>query len=316
MARRTPSTQILFFAGNTPVDARILSEQSDVTRFIPLAIPRNRYASISFVASMTRSFFVALWTLLRNRPTHVISSGGILSLPVVLAAFILRIPRELYELNATPGRATTLLAPLCSTIHCCFPSTIKQLPRRWQHRARTTDYPLRSWPAHALTRTAARAQLSIPTGKKVLMVIGGGQGSQQLNTIVRTALEACPELQRQLHLIHQTGAEQRDTFAAWYQKQGISADVFTYRSDPSHCYRAANMIICRAGAGTLFEVTQLDIPFITIPLQTATTSHQKDNAQAIQALHPQRCFVMAQDEALEDHKIVSHTILKQLDIGT
>jgi UDP-N-acetylglucosamine--N-acetylmuramyl-(pentapeptide) pyrophosphoryl-undecaprenol N-acetylglucosamine transferase len=118
----------------------------------------------------------------------------------------------------------------------------------------------------------------VPLEQKTLFIFGGSQGAMGINTMVINAL---PHLKSAgLRFIHQTGPKDLDRVKAAYLNAGVDARVEPFIDDMLSCYRAASLIICRAGSSTLAEIARVGRPALFIPLPTAADNHQEKNAEA------------------------------------
>ena len=227
---------------------------------------------------------------MKEKPAELVSTGGYIAIPVVLAARLARIPVTLIELNAEPGKATQFLARFAQTLCICF----KQTALFFTQKTELIDYPIRFSDKPACPERTRRT-LGIDTTKKVLLILGGSQGSQALNTLCIDALKQS-NASDQLHIIHQTGTEHIQTMKEWYKQHALSATVFAYHHDLAPYYAIADKIISRAGAGALFELIHFQKQALIIPLETASTYHQLTNAYACAANHPHLIKVVRQHE--------------------
>ncbi len=320
--KKQPETHVLFFSNNTPLDKKILSENPVVTQHIPLPLIKFKITQVYryplVILQAMYSFLVSLYYLWKNRPTKLISTGGIVSIPVCLSAFLLRIPIELYEPNAVPGKTIKLLAPLAQTIFVCFAQTKKyfsQQSKSSQHCV-LVNYPARyTAQDKQISQSAAQSILNLNQNKKTILVLGGSQGSISLNNIVKQWLNQCPVLHKDIQIIHQTGDYDSTNWPTWYQQRNITAQVFNYKNDLACCYIAADLVLCRAGAGLLFEVQFFGTSCIVVPLKANTTTHQIDNAQAIAQKFPEQFQVFLQDKIIENPDPLFST-LNQLLMNT
>jgi UDP-N-acetylglucosamine--N-acetylmuramyl-(pentapeptide) pyrophosphoryl-undecaprenol N-acetylglucosamine transferase len=231
-----------------------------------------------FFVQLLWAFLKAVRVFMGNRPERVVSMGGYVSIPVALAARVLRIPVDIFVLDAVPGKAQLWLKPFAHHILICF----KQAGQFFKGKKVTlTPYPLRFTAEENMAPEAAKTQLGLDQATKTLLILGGSQGSQSLNGIIRTFFMHHPELAQNVQVIHQAGPYGVQELTEFYKKRGIEAVVFDYVHELQYSYSAADLIIARAGAGTIFEVAFFGKPAILIPLEVATTSHQLDNAQAV-----------------------------------
>ena len=311
-----PDANILFFSTNTPLDKKILSGSTIITKHIPLPLSRftisqvYRYPLVALQALY--SLVVSFFYLYQHKPTKLISTGGIVSIPVCCAAFVLRIPIELYELNAVPGKTIKLLSPLSQTILVVFLGAQKHFAH---YPCTLTPYPVRyAREDKNIRQDAARSMLNLKQNKKTVLILGGSQGSLFLNNMVRQWLEQNPVLHDTIQIIHQIGSHDPINWSEWYKKQSINAMVFSYQQDLAYHYIAADLVVCRAGAGTLFEVQFFNKPCIIIPLSAKTTTHQVDNARAMKNQFPNQFYLFLQDTVKHNPDELFATI-NQLLVG-
>jgi UDP-N-acetylglucosamine--N-acetylmuramyl-(pentapeptide) pyrophosphoryl-undecaprenol N-acetylglucosamine transferase len=292
-----PETTLFFISTDAMLDKSILHNQSFISRHYTLglgtfsSLPIYRHLQIAW--RLIYSCIQSVYYLRKNSITHVISTGGLVAVPVCLAAWVLRIPIELYELNAVPGKAITLLAPLAHKIQVCFRQAE---PFFAKHLCCYTPYPVRFNATHKqMTKEYACKVFDLDPDKKTVLILGGSQGSILLSNALKKYIENTDKLEN-LQIIHQTGSRDKTNWQNFYTHNNISAVVFDYRDEMASCYIAADLIISRAGAGTLFEILFFEKQSIIIPLEAATTSHQRDNAYAMSKQYPTLFTVMQQQE--------------------
>ncbi len=263
------SKNILFFSSSKSLDAMIAREAPAGTVHVELALPampgKNLFRYPAYLFALAKCTVQALRVLRKSRPKIIISTGGQLGIPVCLAGKLLRIPIEVYELNSRPGRAMQVLSRLATRVHYVFMECAIYLPKKKRVHS---EYPLR----YASTQASG--------GNKIL-ILGGSQGSRELNKLVRG-------LDLKNHsVIHQLGGQEDVLqWQSFYKKRGIDADVFSYRDNLQECYEQASFAIARSGAGTIFELLYFGIRAVLVPLAATTTSHQVHNARAIAREHP------------------------------
>ncbi len=307
-------SQLLFFSGNTTLDKTIVGSSALVTKHVMFSSGRYSrwYHAPRVLWALITATCQSIYYLRAYKPERVISTGGIIAIPVCIAAWLLRIPIELYELNATPGTAIKVLAPLATTIHVCFAQT--KIPYAKQKHILVTAYPIR--PAYVALNRKNDVRSVVPhfsPERKTIFIQGGSQGSHFINTIVKQMVQDFPEINSSIQIIHQTGTANTQEIADWYAQRAIPAHVFSFEDDMADYYCTADLIICRSGAGALFETLFFDKPCITIPLETATNTHQVDNALAMAHDHPELFTVLRQAELTQSPQCLADTI-KQLCI--
>ena len=307
----TPDAQILFFSMNSPLDFSLLAHNAAVTYHIPLALissPSRIISAPILALKLARAWCTSIYQLYDHAPSVVITTGGIVGIPVCLAARMLGIPIELYNLDAVPGKAARWIAYIAQTTHVCFTQTKTAFGNC---QCTVCQYPVRfSRQDVQLSRVDACQRLGFDPHKKTILIIGGSQGSQFLNNAIKQIVATKNLLN--LQIIHQTGAPDDAHLHAWYQSRTVPAVVFSYRDDIATCYAAADLIISRAGAGSLFEIAFFEKPSIIIPLEAQTTDHQVDNAYAFQAQYPNACTVIRQKELELDPRQLYELIREKL----
>lgn len=211
----------------------------------------------------------ALWVLLRQRPQAVFSKGGFVSVPVAVAAWVLRIPVVSHESDLTPGLATRIIARFARRVIYTFAETGRFLPPN----AKQTGTPIRP---ELFDGVAARgAQLCGFAGDDqtpVLLLMGGSQGAQRLNEALLTAL---PQLVLQWRVIHLTGKGKLINF----QHARYRAFEFVTH-ELKDLLALADVVVSRAGANSLFELLALTKPMLLVPLEQGSRGDQVLNAEA------------------------------------
>ncbi len=153
-------------------------------------------------------------------------------------------------------------------------------------------------------KQTAQEHLEITAGKKTIVVLGGSQGSLFLNECMKHFVTNNAENFHNIHIIHQTGSSDSTDWNDFYTSHNVSAHVFSYHPHLAQIYAAADVIICRAGAGTLFEIKFFNKPCIIIPLMTHTTDHQVDNARAMSREYPELFYTLGQSSIEKDPTIL------------
>lgn len=290
---KTPPS-ILFFSSNTALDTKILAHNPLVTWHIILPLSTRAQSFIKTFFSLFFSFIHSFFYLCKHRPKKIITTGGIIAIPTCIAGFLLRIPIIVYSLDAVPGKAIKALTPLASSIVTCFASTQQYFPA---HKCSVASYPIKYQKNDTLiNQHHAQKKLGLSFNKKTIVILGGSQGSLFLNQCMKHMITNPLFSTNTLQIIHQTGENDSTDWKTFYKTHNITTHVFTYHPDLSQIYAAADLIICRAGAGTLFEIKFFNKRCIIIPLKTATTSHQIDNAHAMVNECPELFCTIAQSD--------------------
>lgn len=216
-------------------------------------------------------------TLCRTRrPDLVLGIGGYTSPPLIVAAWLLGIRRVLLEPNAYPGMANRALAPLADRVFVTFDEAVPFFGAR---KTRVVGTPIRR---EFLEEGGPGAKRPAPT----LLVFGGSQGAQSINRAMIEALPkvvaACPGL----HIIHQTGDRDlggvKEAYGRMWPPDRGAPEVTPFLYDMPRAFRQADLIISRAGATTVAELTACGKPAILIPFPHAIYGHQERNARVLE----------------------------------
>jgi len=327
-----PSTHITFICTNKKLDKQLTHHKIiKYNMYLPLDnVPQKWYAYPRFFWHLLKSCMLSMLHFVYTQPKMVISTGGYIAIPVVIAARIMRIPVELWELNVQPGKASKFLAPFAQTIHCCFHETLKKFTsKRFKKTTQHTPYPVRYNATDkkdspslnrphlnrphlnrpSLNRNECIHNLKLDTNRTTLFIIGGSQGSREINTLTKQFIASHPNYHSKLQIIHQTGTDNPELIQKFYKNINVPAITFSYQNDLVDIYNAADIIISRAGAGTLAEIAFFEKKCIIIPLKTKTNNHQVFNAQAVAQEKP-TYFTCADASSFE--KIMSSKLDKIL----
>lgn len=235
---------------------------------------RSKLAQLRALGALGVGTLQALRLLGRLRPHLVIGAGGYVMAPVVFAATVLRIPRVLMEQNLLPGLTVRRLARYAQAIFTAFPDSTAYLPGR---NVTCTGTPVRA----EIGQDAGRAPREAD-GTLHLLVCGGSQGAHHLNQALMQAAPWLATQQDRLRLVHQTGEADAAAVAQAYVQAGLQAEVLPFLHDMAARYHWADVVLCRAGATTLAELTVCGKPAILVPYPYAADDHQRHNALAMQ----------------------------------
>jgi UDP-N-acetylglucosamine--N-acetylmuramyl-(pentapeptide) pyrophosphoryl-undecaprenol N-acetylglucosamine transferase len=217
--------------------------------------------------------FIQSWRILRRwRPDVVVGVGGYASGPVVLTAWLLHIPTAVQEQNAVAGFTNRILGRFAQAAFTAFPEAAS-------HFASRKVYHLGNPIRRTLMENFMRPET--PHDKPKVLVFGGSQGAHALNMRVIEALPHLAELRDRIRITHQTGARDRDYVEKGYRAVGFEPDVREFITDMSAAYAETDLVVCRAGATTLAELTVCRRPAILIPFPAAADNHQVRNARSL-----------------------------------
>ncbi len=216
----------------------------------------------------------ALTGMILDRPAVVAGFGGYPSIPALGAAWVLRIPRLIHEQNGVLGRVNEVFARRVSAVACGTWPTVLPQGIEGLH----TGNPVRA----AVRDRAAAPYIAPGEYPMALVVIGGSQGARILSDVVPAALAALPEaLRRHLRVAHQARPEDLERVAAAYDAAGIPAEVAPFFDDIPRRFSEAQLVISRAGASTVADLTVIGRPSILVPFGAALRDEQTANARGL-----------------------------------
>ncbi len=227
------------------------------------------------VVDLGRGFFEARSVLRQMAPAAVVGFGGYASVPTMMAATMARIPTVLHEQNAVLGRANRLLANRVDRIATAF-AKVEHVPAG---RATLVGNPVRD-EVRALYGRGYTPPA--PTGAINILITGGSQGATVFSKILPQTLEMlAPVLRSRLRLVQQCRSEDLEAVRAAYAALGIEAELASFFADIPARLAGAHLVLARAGASTVAELTASGRPSILVPYPHATDDHQTANARAI-----------------------------------
>ena len=244
------------------------------------ALPRRLgIGSVISVLAASIGFIQSLLLLLCLRPDAVIATGGYASAPCIVAARIVGCPIIMIEPNVIPGRTTRLLSRFVDEVALGFSEAVQHF--RKGTNLRVTGIPTRlSLQQH--TREEALEHLGLDHGRKTIFIFGGSRGASSIN---RAFIDAMRFLEQRddLQFIVQTGQQDYDLVYEHARTSRIRIRVQAFFDDIGMAYVASDLVVCRAGAGTIAEITALGLPSILVPYPYAMAGHQQANAEMMVA---------------------------------
>lgn len=244
---------------------------------------------------VVKGFFEAKKLMKTLQPDVVFSKGGFVTVPVVVASKLCKIPAIIHESDMTPGLANKLCLPFCTKVCCNFPEAIKNLPKK---KAVLTGTPIRQELLSG-NKEAALQFTGLNTQKPVILIIGGSLGSVIVNNAVR---EILPELLKDFQVIHLCGKGKVDeslrSLTGYVQYEYIKEEL-------SDLFALADIVISRAGANAICEISALKKPNLLIPLSAkASRGDQILNARSFEHL--------GYSKVLEEEELHAQTLHKEI----
>lgn len=271
---RHPRNDAIFVGTDRGLEARVVPQNG----FVFEAIKSRGLKGMGFVKLLLGllllplSFLSALSLLRKYKPDVVVGVGGYSSGPVVMSAWLMRIPTAIQEQNALPGLTNKILGKFVDAVFVSFEGAIPFFPYK---RAHVLGNPIRK----GLLENFLRSKTVHETF--TLLIFGGSLGARGLNTRAIDALPHLKDLKGQIVITHQTGKNDLETVKKGYADADFPADVREFIDDMAGAYLGADLVLCRAGATTLAELTVCKKASILVPFPHATDDHQAVNAKAL-----------------------------------
>ena len=288
---RDPEVEVLFVGADRGLEKDLVPKAGYPFRTVHISSfhrslrPREIRHNLISVGNLLRSPREARRILRDFQPDVVIGTGGYASFPLVKAASQAGIPTAVHESNIVPGLTTEMLEPFADRILVGF----EACRQHYKHPEKVvvTGTPVRQ-DFFTLTKQQAKEQLGVDDGRPLVVSFWGSLGASGMNRqmVDFLALEAAKE---PFHHIHAAGAGGREPMAAALRERGVdladhpALDVREYIYDMARVLRAADLVLCRAGASTISELTALGVPAVMVPSPYVTNNHQEKNARALEA---------------------------------
>ena len=277
---RQPDAQISFAGTERGIETRVIPREGFSLDLIRSGgLKGKSLADRARGVALLPMSLVDAWSVISSRrPDLVIGVGGYSSGPVVLVAALRRVPTMVLEQNAVPGLTNRLLARFVDAAAVTFDATAAF----FGSKAFVSGNPVR--PEFLATAGSSQESARDESASVTrVLVFGGSQGAHAINVAM---VEAAPGLAAghpHLRLTHQTGERDVEMVRAGYRAAGLPADVEPFLYDMGRQLGRADVVVCRAGATTLAELTAAGKAAILVPLPTATDDHQRRNAEALAA---------------------------------
>ncbi len=241
------------------------------TGFRKKSLIEKIFSIIYLIASFINSIFI----LLKIKPSFIFCFGGYLTLGPGLASAMFRVPLFIHEQNSVAGSANKLLANLATEVFEGFPSSFnKNL-----ENVNFVGNPVRQ----EIISVADKNKTVSSNQKFKLLILGGSQGSTQLNALVMDSLNEVKD-KRNWEIVHQTGETDREELNQYYKNLNVSFTVESFIKNMGEVYSNCDLVVSRAGAMTISELLATYTPSILLPLPWATDDHQTSNAKYLEDL--------------------------------
>jgi len=271
LARRDPSREILFLGSQKGLETRLVPQAGFPLKTLALGgiAGRSLVQRVAAIARAAAAVIRCAGMYLRRRPAIVVGVGGFVSGPAVAAALLLRVPTLIQEQNAEPGLTNRWLGRWVDRIALSFPGSEKS----FGGRGVVTGNPVRA-PFFAI------APWTGPHARLRLLIFGGSRGARSLNRAALAALPLLADVSDRLAIVHQTGeADFPEAQAAYAASRFADARAVAFIDDMPARLEGADLVVCRSGAGTVFELAAAGRASVLVPYPFAAGAHQDRNAE-------------------------------------
>lgn len=275
--KRFPQAKLLFLGGNYGPEAEMAAKAGlDFTGLPVRGFVGRGLRGVGAAFGMAKSLFSALRVMSKFSPQLVVGFGGYAAFAGVLAARLHGVRTAIHEQNAFPGISNRLLGRLVKRIYLSMPDASGAFP---PNKCVMTGNPVRSGIVKLYDKRKQTASGTL-TGDRPgrLLVMGGSQGARAVNDGILSVL---PQLQEAgLEIWHLTGhADYQHIMEAYQKADARQVHIDSFLFDPASAYEWADLVLCRAGASSLAEITTAGLPSILVPFPFATHDHQRHNAE-------------------------------------
>ncbi len=277
-AVRRRGHEVRFFISAKPVDKRALSGagESEHGVEIPAVGWTGLFGAVPFLFRLLGAVRKAGEELSRFKADALLGMGGFVSAASVGAARRSGIPYFLHESNAIPGRATKLLSAGANKMFVGFEECGRHLPKA---KVSVSGTPVRSR-LGKIAKEEALKKLGLHPKRHLVAILGGSQGARGINEAMLRGLPALKPLANTIQILHLAGEAHADKVRHAYEHSGFHAIVLGFCDEMDAVYAAADLVVSRAGAGTLAELAACGVPSILVPFPAAVDDHQTANAHA------------------------------------
>jgi UDP-N-acetylglucosamine--N-acetylmuramyl-(pentapeptide) pyrophosphoryl-undecaprenol N-acetylglucosamine transferase len=289
--QRMPATEFVFIGTLQGIEARVLPKLGYRLQLVPVRGLQRRWAWENLILPMRllQSMSTCRKLLREFRPHLIIGTGGYVSMPALLAAWLSRRKFVIQEQNSFPGLVNRRLGNFADAVFLSFAESRKFF--KPSPRVHVVGNPVRAnlQERTSAQREAAAVKWNLEKDKITLLVFGGSQGARRINEMT---MELMPRLATipDLQILWATGPAHYDKIAP---KIGAhkAMHAVPYLDDMNLAYALADFVLCRAGASTIFEIAQCGLPALLVPFPFATADHQTHNARAMAQAGAARMFI-------------------------
>ena len=276
---RDASTEVVFAGTEQGIEARVVPREGYPIKFlraeglVGVSLKKKIRAMVKAVLSMGDSYRI----IKSVRPDIVIGVGGYASGVITAVAYLMSVPTMILEQNAVPGFTNKILGKIVNSICITYQESLSSFPRE---KTFLTGNPVRMNVLRGNSESAYRL-FSLEKGLFTIFAFGGSAGAKSINRALADALPHLRDLKDAIQFLHQTGLKDYEAVRDTYRQEGYKGTITPFIYQMGEAYAVADIVISRAGATTLAELTALGKPALLVPYPHAAGDHQEVNARKL-----------------------------------
>lgn len=289
MKRRNDSIEIVFVGTEHGIESRVVPREGYPIKYVRAEgiVGVSVFKKFKAFLKLFMSFIDSYRIIKSIKPDIVIGSGGYASGSIVLTAVIMSIPTVILEQNSIPGLTNKILGKFVDSICITYQDSITHFPRE---KTFLTGNPVRNQILKGNVESAYKL-FSLEKGLFTIFVFGGSAGARSINRAVVDALPYLYDIREKIQFLHQTGQMDYEFVRHEYRKHEFKGTVAPFIYQMGEAYAVADLVVSRAGATTLAEITAVGKPSILIPYPYATGGHQEFNARKLVEMNAARMLL-------------------------
>jgi UDP-N-acetylglucosamine--N-acetylmuramyl-(pentapeptide) pyrophosphoryl-undecaprenol N-acetylglucosamine transferase len=279
LKRRNPDTELLFLGSNRGLEQETIGKAGfRLEEFALSGVPsRFNLASVRAAWGMFLAYRRIRKLISQFKPDVMVGTGGYVTVPSALAARMSGVPLVLQEQNSVPGRANRFLSRFATEIHIHFTESRRYFHDRGKLRLSGNPVRLRSSEGRA---SRIRQKYRLFTDRKTILILGGSQGAHSINKAFQELLPHFRQ-DRSVQFVIQTGKDDYRPVLDGVRDSGVRVVVKSFIHEIEELYAVSDLVVARAGAMTVSEISACGLPSILIPFPYAMNDHQTANARAL-----------------------------------
>jgi len=289
LKNRDVSTEILFVGTELGIEARVVPREGYPIKFlraeglVGVSVARK----IRSIATMFFSVIDSYRIVKTVNPDIVIGVGGYASGAIVFLSFLMSVPTMVLEQNSVPGLTNKVLGKFVNTVCITYQESASFFPRE---KTYLTGNPIRTYILKGNSE-AGHKLFSLDPELFTVFAFGGSSGAQSINMALVDALNHLHDLRDKIQFLHQTGMKDYEKIREAYRLAGFKGTIAPFIYQMGEAYAVADVVVSRAGATTLAELTALGKPAILVPYPFAAGNHQELNARRLQEIGAARMIL-------------------------